>query len=63
MIRLLIWFMLIYIVWKVARLFRSYAGRSPRPDREAPTFDNIEEAQYEDLSKDPTDSTTPTQDH
>ena len=61
--RLLIWFMLIYIVWKIARLFRSYAGRYGRTDNDAPTFDNIEEAQYEDLSKNPTDSATHSQDH
>ncbi len=58
MIRLLLWAVIIFIVWKVARLIAAAGSIRVTRRREEQPFNGIEEADYEDLtpkSKPPTE--------
>jgi len=60
MLRLALWLVLLFIVWKIVRIAMNI-GRSRRDDdRPEPPFVNIEEAEYEDLTKEPPEETPPT---
>ena len=59
MLRLFLWFALVYIVWKIMRAF-SFRSQPPASDsRPHPPFSDIQEAEYEDLSGKPHEPKTP----
>lgn len=62
MLRFLLWIVILFIVWKIVRLFATHANRSIY-DRSDPTppFSNIEEAKFEDITPKKTDTTNPQQ--
>jgi len=60
MLRLLVYAMIGFILWKLVRLFFSMVGhsrtRNPEPPPEFPqdiSYKNIEDADFEDISSDP----------
>ncbi|HUL43652.1 MAG TPA: hypothetical protein VLY03_04790 [Bacteroidota bacterium] len=58
MLRLALWLVLLFIVWKIVRISMNI-GRSRREEEhEAPPFINIEEAEYEDLTKETPDESS-----
>ncbi len=51
MMKFLLWALLIYFAWRVIRSFiKIYSNSGSRRERKPP-FDNIEEADYEDLTQ------------
>lgn len=53
MLRLLFWFALFYIVWKIARAFIA-PPRKEEPAREqGRQFSDVEDAEFEDLTEKP----------
>ncbi len=60
MLRFLLWIVLAFIIWKIVRLSSS-VSRKPKSGEEPP-FANIEDAEFEDLSKTQPDSSPPKKD-
>lgn len=50
MLRILLWLLLLYIVVKLFRVLRSGTGKQPKPDKTAPPFSDVEDAEFEDLT-------------
>ncbi len=61
MLRWLLWAVMAFIVWKLFRLGTSFAQRPKEKQEEIP-FPNIEEADFEDISKEPPEPPEPKQD-
>ncbi len=50
MLRFLLWFLLLYIIWRIARSLVTPRPGGKKPEKPAPPFSDIEEAKYEDLT-------------
>jgi hypothetical protein len=61
-IRLLLWVVIGFIVWKMLRLAAASRQRK-REEEQEPPFAHIEETEYEDMSKPPEDPPGPNEGH
>jgi hypothetical protein len=60
LMRMLLWVVIIFIVWKVIRLISSTGGKRSDPQqRPLPPFSNVEDADYEDLTPGPSPPAEP----
>ena len=60
---MLLWVIIGFIVWKMIRLASSFSRRPKATEQQEPPFAQIEEAEYEDMSKPPEASSPPNERH
>lgn len=54
MIRMLLWILVVYIVWKIIDVYISSKRRRPEDRKPDSGFSKVEEADYEDITPKPT---------